>query len=841
MTTFFNDTFTEAVNNTLLTSHTSDSGGTWAVWGGNATSPGVYTAHGGVICSGSGASQLWKASTIAPAADVKISWTQYVDSIAALSSIGAAARLNAAGNAGYMAVYQQTTSKWELYRLGAALATTLLAASSTYTLTTATYYSCELTVVGSGATVTLALKVNGVTVATADDTSASRVVAAGYPGVWFKTNAVATQHFIGSFSAGDAVDAATAPGAPVIGTATAGNGAATVTFTAPSSDGGSAITGYTATSSPGALTGTGASSPIAVAGLTNGTPYTFSVTATNAIGASAASAASNSVTPASGADITAPTFTGTVTVSGQTSGSGVLTWPTASDDVAVTGYEYSLNDGSTYTSAGNVLTITVTGLTASTSYPVRVRAFDEAANRSTHLSATLTTTAAVPQTYSSERSLQFADRVKDTTTTEGIGTMTLSNASVRTFASAYATGTKKIPYCIENAIGSEWESGEGTLLTATTLSRDVVFSSSSAGAKVSFSTGAKNVFCTVPARAVAAFAVKDYIDLRDFDVDPTFTADSTAGIQAAIIKAYDKNISRIKCPDGRFKIAGARGVSNAQLYIPNTLSTAPNRTIMFEGAAPPNLEMQGLLSMPVTTNGTIFESTIVGNAGSYLLRGEIGSASDPSGMRWNYTNIGFRNMGFRTKVDSGANPMSALGLDYFSQIVELDNIRVDVNMPIISCPNPSAVNSKGVHIPPINNHAQFNIGTILVAGYTDGVVFGEHTCAKSIIALGCVNAINLPAAMHGSYIGHLLVECSKNSIAINGNHALAIGCYSTEHNTDGNWFDFNSDINHYGGTTTRKVAILQATVVKSHVGIDDTNFVTNNVNCYKVVVGAGAN
>lgn len=56
----------------------------------------------------------------------------------------------------------------------------------------------------------------------------------------------------------------TVPGAPTIGTATAGNGQATVTFTAPASNGGSAITGYTATSSPGGLTGTGTTSPITV-------------------------------------------------------------------------------------------------------------------------------------------------------------------------------------------------------------------------------------------------------------------------------------------------------------------------------------------------------------------------------------------------------------------------------------------------------------------------------------------------------------------------------------------------------------------------------------------------
>ena len=89
----------------------------------------------------------------------------------------------------------------------------------------------------------------------------------------------------------------TAPGAPTGVVATAGNASASVAFTAPASNGGSAITGYTVTSSPGSFTATGATSPVNVIGLTNGTAYTFTVVATNAVGNSVASAASSAVTP----------------------------------------------------------------------------------------------------------------------------------------------------------------------------------------------------------------------------------------------------------------------------------------------------------------------------------------------------------------------------------------------------------------------------------------------------------------------------------------------------------------------------------------------------------------
>jgi len=105
---------------------------------------------------------------------------------------------------------------------------------------------------------------------------------------------------------------AVAPNAPSIGTATPGNTSASVTFSPPTSDGGSAITQYRVISTPGSFSNTGSSSPIVVSGLSNGTPYTFTARATNAVGNSSESSASNSATPF----VPATTFTFTGPTSG---------------------------------------------------------------------------------------------------------------------------------------------------------------------------------------------------------------------------------------------------------------------------------------------------------------------------------------------------------------------------------------------------------------------------------------------------------------------------------------------------------------------------------------------
>jgi hypothetical protein len=168
---------------------------------------------------------------------------------------------------------------------------------------------------------------------------------------------------------------ATVPGAPAIGIATAGDAQASVSFSAPASNGGAAITGYTVASNPaGGIDSQAGSTSLThvVTGLTNGTAYTFTVTATNSVGTGSASAASNSVVPSAPAAATVP---GAPVIGSATAGdeqiSVAFSAPASNGGAAISSYTATCGAAS---ASGSVSPIVVTGLTNGTPYTCTVTA-----------------------------------------------------------------------------------------------------------------------------------------------------------------------------------------------------------------------------------------------------------------------------------------------------------------------------------------------------------------------------------------------------------------------------------------------------------------------------------
>lgn len=166
------------------------------------------------------------------------------------------------------------------------------------------------------------------------------------------------------------------PGPPTGVTASPGRAQAVVTWTPPSSNGGSPITGYTVTSSPGAKTASvgGSTTTATVTGLTNNTAYTFTVVASNANGKGPASAPSNSVTPKSTLNAPTAPINPTATA-GNAQATVSWTRPSSDGGSLIISYTVTSSPGSkTASVSGTTTTATVTGLTNGTSYTFTVKA-----------------------------------------------------------------------------------------------------------------------------------------------------------------------------------------------------------------------------------------------------------------------------------------------------------------------------------------------------------------------------------------------------------------------------------------------------------------------------------
>jgi hypothetical protein len=164
----------------------------------------------------------------------------------------------------------------------------------------------------------------------------------------------------------------TGPAAPAGVSAAPADGSAAVSFSAPS-DGGSPVTSYTVTASPGGATATGTASPISVTGLTDGVAYTFTVTASNAVGPSVPSSPSTAVTPVGVPG--SPTI-GSATA-GESSASVIFSAPASDGGLAITSYTVTASPGGA-TATGTASPINVNGLTDGMAYTFTVTAANSA-------------------------------------------------------------------------------------------------------------------------------------------------------------------------------------------------------------------------------------------------------------------------------------------------------------------------------------------------------------------------------------------------------------------------------------------------------------------------------
>jgi len=203
--------------------------------------------------------------------------------------------------------------------------------------------------------------------------------------------------------------------------------------------------------------------------------------------------------------------------------------------------------------------------------------------------------------------LVLADRVLETTTTTGSGTLSLAGASVgyQGFSTGVGNGNQTY-YAIVAETGTEWEVGIGIYTSVgDTLSRDTVLASSSSGAKVTFSAGVKQVFVTYPAGKSVYFSTSGTISAssgRITDVaTPTSSADAATkqyvdDLTAGNLHIHDPVVLATPGSTGRTDTYnnGTSGVSatltataNGTLVIDSTVAQATQRVLIKDCTSQP--------------------------------------------------------------------------------------------------------------------------------------------------------------------------------------------------------------------------------------------------------------
>lgn len=226
--------------------------------------------------------------------------------------------------------------------------------------------------------------------------------------------------------------------------------------------------------------------------------------------------------------------------------------------------------------------------------------------------------------------LVIADRVKETSTTTGTGTLTLGGAATgyQTFGTAIGSGNTCY-YAV--TLDSAWEVGLGTVGTGT-LSRDTVLASSNSGSLVNFGAGTKEVFATYPAgKAVYKDSAGDVVglkigtDVQAYDADLTTWAGKTAPSGTVVGTSDSQTLTNKTIALGSNTVSGTIAQFNtavtdadfatlagSETLTNKTISGASN-TITVDGTV-----SIGYLSIPQNSQSTAY-TLVLGDAGKHIL------------------------------------------------------------------------------------------------------------------------------------------------------------------------------------------------------------------------------
>ena len=210
-----------------------------------------------------------------------------------------------------------------------------------------------------------------------------------------------------------------------------------------------------------------------------------------------------------------------------------------------------------------------------------------------------------------------ADRVRETSTTTGTGTLSLGGAAsgYQTFVAGIGSGNNTY-YCITD--GTAWEIGIGTVTSGTpsTLSRDTVLTSSAGGTtKVNWAAGTRDVFCTLPADKV---------------ISPEYGLPAGTAALPALAFNGDTNTGLYQPAADQLAITAGGSLAvlwnSSDQYLAGGLGTAALPIFSFNGDPNTGIYSPAADQVGITTAGVV--AAII-NASNQYLSGSLGTAALP--------------------------------------------------------------------------------------------------------------------------------------------------------------------------------------------------------------------
>jgi hypothetical protein len=384
--------------------------------------------------------------------------------------------------------------------------------------------------------------------------------------------------------------------------------------------------------------------------------------------------------------------------------------------------------------------------------------------------------------------LVVKDRVQETSTTTGTGSLTLAGAvtGFQTFSSAIGN-TNTTYYTIQN--GAEWEVGVGTV-SAGALSRDAVLESSNGGSLVNFSAGTKFVFCTYPAEKSVYYDASNNVNIDITGNAATVTNGLYTTNIGTTVQAYDADTTKNDVANTFTENQTLQknliftGTGN-RITGDFSNATIANR-VLFQTSTTNGNTRLGLLpnGTATTTSQTFFNATDPANAGFLAFVASSTEATITSGITGTGTYLPmtfYTGNSERMRIDTSGN----VGIGTSSPSAILNIYRTGSTLrPILE----GTTNQVDWSIK--NTSGQLYVGIDGSSGGTTGVAYGAYI----------YNSSNTPLTFHTNATERMRIT-SDGSLQFNsgyGSVATAYGCRA--------WINFNGTgtiaIRNSGGVTS---------------------------------------